>query len=232
MGHTEIIRCIETKMDTRLQKIYVKAQSAVRVGKKNGEWFGTDVGTRQGDPLSPLLFIAYLDRVMHQVRENVCGVNIGGIRITGLRFADDIDLIDEDVNSLQSQIEQTKEAVEQARLLVHTRKTKTMVFGERSPDYNIKVAGETIENVKRFEYSGSVLTWDNNCSEEIKRRIGKATGAMASLKHIWNRKKLRVDNKLKLLTTCVFSVLLYASETWTLKETDNKKLLAFEMKCY
>jgi hypothetical protein len=30
----------------------------------------------------------------------------------------------------------------------------------------------------------------------------------------------------------VFSVLLYASETWTLKEADRKKLLAFEMKCY
>jgi hypothetical protein len=41
-----------------------------------------------------------------------------------------------------------------------------------------------------------------------------------------------VENKLKVLTTCVFSVLLYASETWTLKEVDKKKLLAFEMKCY
>ena len=46
---------------------------------------------------------------MDQVRENACGVNIGGMRINNLRFADDIDLIDEDVNSLQSQIEQTKE---------------------------------------------------------------------------------------------------------------------------
>jgi hypothetical protein len=55
---------------------------------------------------------------------------------------------------------------------------------------------------------------------------------MASLKHIWNSKKLKIDNKLKLLTTCVFSVLLYASETWTLKEVDKKKLLGFEMKCY
>ena len=30
----------------------------------------------------------------------------------------------------------------------------------------------------------------------------------------------------------MFSLLLYASETWTLKEADRKKLLAFEMKCY
>ena len=86
--------------------------------------------------------------------------------------------------------------------------------------------------MEKFEYLGSLLTWDKNCSEEIKRIIGKATGALASLKHIWNSKKLRIDNKLKVLTTCVFSVLLYTSETWTLREIDRKKLLTFEMKCH
>ena len=84
---------------------------------------------------------------MDQVRQNTCGVNIGRILINNLRFDDDIDLIDEDVNSLQSQIEQTKEAAEQAGLLVHTNKTKTMVFGERHINNNIQVAGKTIENV-------------------------------------------------------------------------------------
>ena len=182
--------------------------------------------------MSPLLFIAYLDRVMDQVRQNTCGINIGGISINNLRFADDIDLLDEDISSLRSQIEQTENAVEQAGLLLNTNKTKIMVFGERNVDDRIQVAGETIENVEKFEYLGSLLTWDNNCSEEIKRRIGKATGVLASLKHIWNSRKLKIDNKLKVLTTCVFSVLLYASKTWTLKEIDKKKLLAFEIKCY
>jgi hypothetical protein len=107
-----------------------------------------------------------------------------------------------------------------------------MVLGERNIDNNIQVAGETIENVEKFQYLGSLLTSSNNCSNEIKRRIGKATGTMASLRHIWNTKKLKIDNKLKVWTTCVFSVLLYASETWTLKEIDKEKLLGFEMKCY
>jgi hypothetical protein len=223
---------VDTKMVTLLQKIYEKSLSAVRIGKDNGEWFQTDEGTRQGDPLSPLLFIAYLERVMDQVRQNTCGINISGMLINNLRFADDIDIIDEDVSSLQRQIELTKIAAEQAGLILNINKTKTMVFGDRNIDNSIQVAGNTIENVEKFEYLGSLLTWDNNCSEEIKRRIGKATGTMASLKHIWNSRKLKLENKLRILTTCVFSVLLYASETWTLKEVDRKKLLAFEMKCY
>ncbi|CAF2091543.1 unnamed protein product [Rotaria magnacalcarata] len=127
---------VDTTMVTLLQKIYEKSQSAVRIGKDNGEWFRTDVGTRQGDPLSPLLFIAYLERVMNQVKQNTCGINISGILINNLRFADDIDLIDEDASSLQQQIELTKTAAEQAGLILNINKTKTMVFGDRSIELN------------------------------------------------------------------------------------------------
>ena len=78
------MRRIDRLPITLLQKIYEKAQSAVWIGKENGDWFATDVGAREGDPLSPLLFIAYLDRAMDQVRQNTCGINIGGIRISYL----------------------------------------------------------------------------------------------------------------------------------------------------
>lgn len=219
-------------MVTLLKKIYEKSQSAVRIGKEKGEWFRTDVGTRQGDPLSPLLFITYLERIMDQVGQNTCGVNINGFLINNLKFADDINLLDEDVSSLQHQLELTEIKAEKGGLIINNTKTKSMVFGDKNIDKNLEIAGNTIENVEKFEYLGSLLTWDNNCSEDIKRRIGKAAGAMASLKHIWNSKKLKLENKIRILTTCVFSVLLYASETWTLKVTDRKKLLAFEMKCY
>ena len=223
---------VDSQIITLLKRIYEKSESAVRVGNDYGEWFKTDVGTRQGDPLSPILFITYLERVMNEVRQNTCGINIRGLVINNLRFANDIDLIDEDVGSLQRQLDLTRAAAEQSGLLLNINKTKTMVFGDRNIESEMHVAGKTIENVEKFEYLGSLLTWDNNCSEEIKRRIGKATGALASLKHIWNSRKMKRENKLKVLTTCVFSVLLYAAETWTLKEADKKKLLAFEMKCY
>ena len=147
MGYAKIIRR-RNKDGHATTKDLRKAQSTVRIGKENGEWFQTDVGTRQGDPLSPLLFIiAYLDRVMNQVRQSTCGINIGGIFINNLRFADDIDLIDEDVSSLQSQTELTKKAAEQAGLLLNTNKTKTMAFVSTNIEHGIQIAGEAIESV-------------------------------------------------------------------------------------
>ena len=223
---------VGNKVVTLLEKIYGKSRSAVRIGMDIGKWFQTSVGTRQGDPLSPLLFIAYLERVMDKIKSKETGVNVSGTLISNLRFADDIDLLNENCTLLHEQIEQLTRTAEEAGLMVSTSKTKTMVFGNKTIDKQAIINGKIIENIEEFEYLGSLLTWDNNCSKEIKRRINKAIGAMSNLKHIWNTKKLKVESKLKLLSTCVFSVLLYASETWTLKEADKKKLLTFEMKCY
>ena len=181
---------IEEKMVTLLQKIYEKAQSAVRIGKNQEEWFHADLGTRQGDSLSPLLFIAYLERVMDHTKESNCGIRLGGTLVNDLTFADDIDLIDEDFKSLQEQLEKTRAVAEQAGLIVNVGKTKTMVLGDRKIEQEIQIGGKNVENVEKFEYLGSLITWENNCSEEIRRRIGKAEGTMASLRHVWNGKKL------------------------------------------
>ena len=90
----------ENKMITLLKHIYEKAQSAVRVEKETGEWFQTSVGSRQGDPLSPLLFITYLERVMDKAMQINRGINISGTLVNNLRFADDIDVLEEDCDSL------------------------------------------------------------------------------------------------------------------------------------
>jgi len=49
---------------------------------------------------------------------------------------------------------------------------------------------------------------------------------------IWKSKTIRYQTKLKILKTCIFSTALHACETWTMKKSDIKKLLAFEMYCH
>ena len=76
-----------------IENLYDKAiSSAVYLNGSTGEWFRTTVGVRQGCLLSPTLFNIFLERIMADVFEDHIGtVNIGGRRITILRFADDID---------------------------------------------------------------------------------------------------------------------------------------------
>ena len=107
-----------------------------------------------------------------------------------------------------------------------------MVFGKEALENKLKLEERIIENVEEFTYLGSVLTWDNNCTKDISTRIAKAKGILAGFNNIWRSKSIRHKTKLGILRTCVWSVALYASETWTLKKTDQGRLLAFEMYCY
>jgi len=95
----------------------------------------------------------------------------------------------------------------------------------------MKVGDKELENVTKFEYLGSLLSWDNDCGKEI-RRIAKALGAMAGFKKIWTSKEINVKTKFSILKACLFSILMYASESWTLRKRDKDKLMAFEIRCY
>ena len=215
-----------------LQNICEISQSAVRVGGELGDWFRTTVGTRQGDPISPTTFIAYLERIMDPIRDNGTGVSVQGHLVNNLKFADHVDLLEEDRDKLQGNLERINEAGEAAGLHINTEKTMTMVFGQEDIKEGLKIKGRIIENITEFVYLGSLLTWDNDCNKEIKRKIARATGAMAGFKTIWKSKHISTETKINIVRTCVLSVLLYACETWTLRRKDRVSLLTFEMKCY
>ena len=215
-----------------LQNIGERSKSAVKVGQEIGEWFPVTIGTRQGDPLSPITFITYLERVMDCIQDNGTGISVQGETINNLKFADDIDLIEESWDALEKNITTLNQAGEKAGLRINIEKTETMVFGKEEIDKAVEIDSKRIKNVKEFVYLGSLLTWDNDCSKDIRARIGKAKGAMAGLNKIWKSKQITFLTKMKLLKSCVFSTALYACETWTYKKKDISMILAFEMYCY
>jgi len=77
------------------------AQAVVRVNNELGEWFNVRKGTRQGDPVSPHMFITHLERVMDANKDLRGGIAVHGVSINNLRFADDIDLTEASSSSLQ-----------------------------------------------------------------------------------------------------------------------------------
>jgi hypothetical protein len=75
------------------------------------------------------------------------------------------------------------------------------------------------------------MSSDGYCTPEILRRIALAAGAMNSLGRVWRQKRLQLDTRLRIYETCVVSILLYCSETWTLRKADSDRLQAFHMRC-
>src|SRR6218665_3830348 len=111
-----------------MKSIAENAQAAVRVDKELGEWFRITVGTRQGDPISATTFIIYLERIMDVIRDRDTEVRIQGHNINNLKFADDIDMIEENRNKLQENMNEVRKAGDAAGLKINVEKTKTMVM--------------------------------------------------------------------------------------------------------
>ena len=146
------------------------------------------------------------------------GVSVHGHCVNNLRFADDIDVLASNWEDLQEMVDIVSEDGKKAGLIINERKTETLVFGKQGVCDNIRLNTHVIKNVDQFLYLGSLMTWNNDISKEINRRIGKAQSAMAGFNAVWKSTDIGLGTKLKILQTCVFSVLLYACETWTLKK--------------
>ena len=95
---------------------------------------------------------------------------------------------------------------------------------------NIVIDGDTIEEVIDFDYLGSVIAQNGDGIKEIRRRLGMAYKKLKSLKKVW--KGNDDETKLKFLRSLIFPIAIYGSETWSLSKEAEKKINAFEFKCY
>ena len=101
---------------------------------------------------------------------------------------------------------------------------------DKSPTSIITIEGEQLENVDNFVYLGSRIDADGKISPEIRRRLAIATSKLNAMSTLW--KTHWIDIKIRILKTCIFPVATYGCETWTITRADEKKISAFEMKCY
>jgi hypothetical protein len=223
---------VDNKLIQLLRDINGTSQAAVRTCGELGPWFRTNRGMRQGDPISPTVFITDLERAMNRVRSKGGGVSVQGMLINNLRFADDVDIIEEDPAEMELTTQILNEEAKKYGLFMNFDKTKTMVFGDKDIRQPVMVEGIHLENVERFTYLGSNMTFDLDCKSEIKIRIARRTSALKALEKIWKSKAIGIKTKLEVLKTCVFSSMMYGCETWVLTKDSQRRVLAFERKCY
>jgi len=113
------------------------------------------------------VFIADLEKSIDKVKNGEEGKSVHGIRINNLRFADDIDIIAEDESTLERTVHSLHKEAMRYRLVMNVDKTKTMAFGDKQISSKICIDGTELENVEKFTYLGSNMTYDLDCSNEI-----------------------------------------------------------------
>ena len=138
-----------------LQKLY-KQQEGTVLTDKESEGFPINKGTKQGDPLSSLLFntvLQYsLESNLTKWQENKKGIRLSDNAedcLTNLRFADDVLLFSTSLKKLRDMLCDFKTSTEEVGLGIHPDKTKILSNQDKVKDKEITVDNIQIEILKK-----------------------------------------------------------------------------------
>ena len=84
-----------------------------------------------------------------------------------------------------------------------------------------EIDGETVEAVSDFILGGSKITADGDCSHEIKRCLLLGRKVMTNLGSILKSRDITLSTKVRLVKAMVFPVVIYGSESWTVKKAEH-----------
>ena len=194
-------------------------------------------GTKQGDPLSSLLFNALLERVMSKAKckflEKKYGIQLGATdetRLTNLRFADDVLLTGRSLKQVCEMLHIVQVETQECGLELHPDKTKIISSTNRENrprnkfvqvgDMKIEVLGRAFT----IKYLGRQITFEEPHTKELSNRIKCAWAKFVQHKEELTKKQYSLADRLRLFESIVSPAVLYGSETWTLTKEMAKLL--------
>ena len=119
-----------------------------------------------------------------------------------------------------------KEESVKAGLKLNIKKTKIMASG---PITSWQIEREKEEAVTDLLFSGSKITADGDCSHEIRRRLLLGRKAMTNLDGVLKSKDITLLIKVRIVKAMVLPVVMYRSESLTIKKAECQRIDAFEL---
>jgi len=224
-----------------LRRLYEDQSAQVKTDVLSRK-FGIHRGTKQGDPLSSLLFNALLEKVMSKVKEvfveKKYGIQMGSgsletaadTRLTNLRFADDVLITGRSLQQLSDMLLLLREESAVSGLQLHPGKTKIISSTNREhrPRQKfVRVGDMKVEVLPRngkIKYLGRQITFENGTVVELSNRIKAAWAKFMQYKTELTKKHYSLSDRLRLFEAVVTPTVLYGSEAWTMTAEMSKLL--------
>ena len=191
----------------------------------------TNIGVKQGGPLSPKLFSIYMDGIFARLNESRNKCTIGQTDSSALLYADDTVLLFETSTGLQQAVNKLVEYCDELEVEINAKKTKLFTTGKRLKNQQVFIKDVEIEMVDKFKYLGWWIEQNLSGKEHLKARKLAATVASYQLKKVGiDNENMSVDLKILLRDTYCRSKLKYALENTHLSEKEYSELNSAESK--
>jgi len=164
-------RCLEKKglpvaYIRIIKDMYNAVRTRVRTIVGDIDNFFIDIGLHQGSALNPFLFTIVMDKISRRIQDELSW---------WMLFADDIVLIDETREEVNTKLEQWRDTLETRGFRLNRSNIEYLhcrfSAGEGDIASVVVIEGEVILRFERLRYLGSIIHENGEINEDINQRI-------------------------------------------------------------
>ena len=148
--------------------------------------FISNVGVKQGDPLSTILFNLYINDLPNIFEgEDNYPISINNNNAICLKYADDLVLMSTSKDVLQSCLEKLSIYCEKWKLELNIKKTKTVIFnrqGSLIKKHKFYFKSNHLEAVKEYKYLGFTFSCSGSTTPGITNLINQVKKAWFAIR--------------------------------------------------
>ena len=198
---TKLLACdIKGKIMKLIFNLYQNTKACVKLNNKISQSFNCNIGVRQGDNLSPLLFALFINDFEHSISEKYNGLNtlndlyqnvatndeiLTLLKLYVLLYADDTIIMAESPNELQLALNALNDYCQAWKLKINIEKTKIIRFSKtkpQTPTQDFWLNGDKVELVESYIYLGTTISFNGKFTDAMEKQINQAHTVLFSIK--------------------------------------------------
>ncbi|CAM5179267.1 unnamed protein product [Eretmochelys imbricata] len=216
-------RGLDQHMINIISDSYRNVHTRMEVGKELTQPIAIEVGVKQGDPMSPLLFNLALDPLISTLEKTGKGFPVDAQRVTALAFADDLVMLSDSWEGMNANIQILESFCKLSGLKVQARKCHGFLLSPTHDSF-------TVNNCEAWKIGCDSLNMiapgesEKYLGLKVDPWIGFSKPALSDKLDTWleriNRASLKPSQKLEMLNTFTVPRVIYLAD-----HTDCKKAL-------
>ena len=199
-----------------IRAMYHSTKYAIKLSNGYLAPIDSNLGLKQGCPLSPMLFNLYIDDISEIFNDQCHPIEMQGTKINHFLYADDLVIISHIEEGLQTALNNLHAYSGRKCLAISVKKSKTMILnksGKMIPKY-FQINGKPLEPVQSFCYLGFDVKASGTVKHAMNILCEKACKAMRPLFHTIARFNLPVKTSIRIFHAYIEPIALYNAENW------------------
>ena len=164
------------------------------------------------------MFTAVVEEIFKRMNIEA-GININGVRLSNLRFADDIILFAESEEKLKDMLEDLNNEGKRDGMNLNKKTTKIMCseMARSRLRTGVMIDREQLEEVTEYKYLGRLVTSGNEINKEVNQSTTSGWRGFGESSHFLKDRKIPICLKRNIMDTVISSYrYIYGAETWAL----------------